>query len=147
MADIQVVRSVEVEATQLPGAADKDSGWIKRIIYPPNVNPKGILMGIAEVNPGYSPHRWHTHTRDETKDHETIYAETFEEIYYIITGSGVVQWKSQDGSMMEKKVAAGDTVFFPIGAPEHQLLNNGTQKMVILFSGAPPVKFIPKTHR
>ena len=143
MSTIQVISLDEVEPNTLIGTSEKSAGWLKRIIYSPKVNAKAILLGMAEINPGHSPHRWHIHTTDKTETHETIYPDNFEEVYVILEGSGVVQWREDDDSIAEKRVKAGDSIFFPAGVPEHQLLNDGSSKMVIIYAGGPPVKIIP----
>jgi mannose-6-phosphate isomerase-like protein (cupin superfamily) len=141
MADIKVVRSKNVESRPLPGSKT-DAGWMKRLIYPPNAEPKRVHMGISEVLPGHSPHRWHSHTIDKGEGYQIIYPEGFEEIYFIVRGTGVVQWKTGDGKIKEEKVEAGDAVFFPSNVPEHQLLNSGTEKMFIVYCGGPLHKVI-----
>jgi quercetin dioxygenase-like cupin family protein len=40
----------------------------------------------------------------------------------------------------EEKVSAGDTIFLPVNVAEHQLLNNGTEKMFVIFCGSPTPK-------
>jgi len=142
MADITIVRSDEVEAVSLPGTTDKEAGWLKRIMYPPRVNTKGSFLAVVEAGPGYSPHRWHRHVRDKGEGYEIIYPKDFEEIYYIVRGSGVVQWKMEDGQIQEEKVSAGDSIYFPAGVPEHQLLNTGTERMFIVACGKPTAKTI-----
>jgi mannose-6-phosphate isomerase-like protein (cupin superfamily) len=139
MEDIKIVRSSEIKPDRLIGAERLDAGWIKRIIYPPEIITGGLFLGIAEVNPGYSPHRWHTHIIDKTEEYEFIYPENFEEMYYIVSGSGIVQWITEKGKSKEKKVNAGDAIFFPRGVPKHQLQNNGTEKMLIVYCGYPKV--------
>jgi mannose-6-phosphate isomerase-like protein (cupin superfamily) len=136
MAEIKVIRGREVPFRPLPGAKE-EAGAVKRIIYPPNVTTKGVFMGIGEANPGYSPHRWHAHQHDKAEGYEVEYPENFEEIYFILNGSGLIQWKTEGGKIEEKKVGPGDTIFMPVGVPEHQLLNNGPDKMTILFCGSP----------
>jgi len=140
MAGIKIIRSSEVVPAPLPGTEGEKAGWIKRIVYPPQVVTKGSFLGAAEFNPGYSVHRWHTHTRDKAEGYEVDYPENFEEIYYIISGRGVMQWKTPDGKIEEEKVGPGDTMFMPVGVVEHQLLNNGQEKMVIVFCGYPTPK-------
>jgi oxalate decarboxylase/phosphoglucose isomerase-like protein (cupin superfamily) len=136
----KIFRLREVAPNPLAGSGDPEAGWMRRIIYPHNIQTKGTFFGIAEVKPGYSPHRWHTHTVDKFKGFEVMYPKDFEEIYYVISGSGVVQWKTEDGKAQEEKVNAGDTIFFPDGVGEHQLFNNGTEKIVMVFCGSPPAK-------
>lgn len=137
MEDVKIVRGDDAKPQVLPGVLEKKAGWIKRLIYPDNVGAEGIVMGIAEANPGYSIHPWHTHTRYESKGIELVYPKNFEEIYYIIKGSGVVQWKTQDGKILEEKVTAGDSIFFPVGVSEHQLLNKSHKKVLVLYCGSP----------
>jgi len=131
MGDIKIFRASDIESKPLFGERES-AGWMKKIIYPPNVDTKCAFMAIAEVSPGYSPHRWHVHTRYNAEDYEVVYPENFEEIYYIVSGKGVIQWKTKDGQGIEENVSASDTILFPAGAPEHQLLNNGFEKIVMV---------------
>jgi mannose-6-phosphate isomerase-like protein (cupin superfamily) len=138
MAEPRIIRASEVESAQLPGARAEHAGWIKRILYPPNIETKGVFFGVAEFNPGHSVHRWHTHTEDKAEGYEVVYPENFEEVYYIIHGAGVMQWKGEEGQITkEEKVSAGDTIFMPAGIVPHQLFNNGTEKIVMVFCGYP----------
>lgn len=118
-----------MESAKLPGAKETRAGWIKRILYPPQIETQGLFFGVAEINPGHPVHRWHTHTEDKAEGYEVVYPENFEEIYYIIGGAGVMQWKKANGQIIqEEKVTAGDTIFMPVGIVEHQLFNNGHEK-------------------
>lgn len=135
--DPVVVKFNEVEAKSLPGTEHENAGWIRRVIYPPNVITKGSFFGVAEVKPDFSPHRWHSHVKDCAAGYEVVYPKDFEEIYHIISGSGVVQWRTADGAVKEQKVGAGDTIFFPVGVSEHQLFNDGKQKIRLIFCGSP----------
>ena len=146
MVDVKIIRSGDAESTPLPGASGKDAGWIKRVVYPPHARTKGLFMGVSEFNPGYSVHRWHRHIRDKAEGYEVVYPKDFEEIYYIVSGNGVAQWKTEDGQIKEEKVSAGDTIFLPVDVAEHQLLNNGTEKMVVVFCGNPTPK-VTLTHK
>ncbi len=139
MGDIRIIRSDDVESRPLPGTAE-EAGAVKRILYPPEVITKGLFMGIGEANPGYSPHRWHSHKHDKAEGYEVVYPDNFEEIYFIINGTGIMQWKTSEGKIEEKEVGPGDTIFMPVGVPEHQLFNNGEEKMVLLFCGSPTPK-------
>jgi mannose-6-phosphate isomerase-like protein (cupin superfamily) len=141
MGKIKIIRSKDVEARPLPGA-EEGAGTVKRIIYPPDVKTKGIFMGIGEAIPGYSPHRWHSHKHDKAEGYEVIYPDNFEEIYFIIQGTGVMQWKTKDDRIEEREVGPGDTIFMPVGVPEHQLFNNGREKMVLLYCGSPTPQVI-----
>ena len=83
MVEVKIVRSEDVKSSPLPGVKEKEAGWIKRIIYPPQVITKGPFLGCAEVQPGYSVHRWHRHTRDQGEGFVVVYPKGFEEIYYL----------------------------------------------------------------
>ena len=138
MVGVKIVRSEDVKSSPLPGVKEKEAGWIKRIAYPPQVPTKGPFLGCAEVQPGYSVHRWHRHTRDEGEGFVVVYPKGFEEIYYIVSGSGVIQWKTDEGKIQEEKVGAGDAIFLPVDVTEHQLLNSGNEKMFVVYAGSPP---------
>jgi mannose-6-phosphate isomerase-like protein (cupin superfamily) len=140
MKDVKVIRLSDVKSNPLPGSSAKNAGWMKRVVYPQNAGAKGVFLGVVEAKPSYSPHRWHSHIKDKAKGYEVVYPKGFEEIYYIVSGRGVVQWKTEEGGMKEEKVRAGDVIFFPRGVSEHQVFNNGTKKMVVVFCGSPPPK-------
>jgi len=137
MEDVKIVKGDDAVPHVLSGALEKKAGWIKRLIYSDNVGTEGIVMGIAEANRGYSMRPWHTHTRYKSKGIEFVYPENFEEIHYIIKGSGVVQWKTQSGKILEEKAITGDSIFFPVGVAEHQLLNKSHKKILVLYRGSP----------
>ena len=138
MVEVKIVRSEDVNSSPLPGVKEKEAGWIKRMVYPPQVATRGPFLGCAEVQPGYSVHRWHRHTRDQGEGFVVVYPKGFEEIYYIVSGSGVIQWKTEEGKIKEEKVGAGDAIFLPFDVAEHQLLNNGNEKMFVVYAGSPP---------
>jgi mannose-6-phosphate isomerase-like protein (cupin superfamily) len=140
MVDVVIIKSGDVKSTPLPGTAKEEEGWMKRIVYPPQVITKGSFFGVGEVNPGFSFHRWHRHTSDKAEGYEIIYPKDFEEIYYVVCGNGVVQWKGNDGKINEKNVSAGDTIFLPADVAEHQLFNSGSEKMFVIFCGSPTPK-------
>jgi oxalate decarboxylase/phosphoglucose isomerase-like protein (cupin superfamily) len=145
MVDLVIIKSAEVEPVPPPGAG-KEAGWMKRVVYPPHAKTKGAFLGLAKVNPGYSVHRWHRHTSDKAKGYEVTYPENFEEIYHIIRGNGLIQWKTEEGKIKEKEVGAGDTILLPVDVVEHQLLNSGPEKMYVVFCGSPTpqVKITPQ---
>ena len=138
MDGIKVIRSIDIESKPFACAAgDRSQGWIKRILYPGSGIAKKLITGIAEVNPGYSPHRWHSHTTDQAEGFYEVFPEDFEQVYYVINGSGVIQSKSEDGKITQERVNAGDIIFFPPRIGEHQLLNNGAEKLLVLICGTP----------
>lgn len=139
MAEVRIIRCKEIESRPLP-SQNEEAGSVRRIIYPPEVMTKGLFMGIGETTPGFSPHRWHTHKSDEAEGYQVEYPDNFEEIYFIISGGGLMQWKKEDGKTEEVKVETGDTIFMPVGISEHQLFNNRDEKLVMLFCGSPTPK-------
>lgn len=143
----KIFRLNEVTAKPLVGPGGSEAGWMRRVIYPGTIETAGTFLGIAEVNPGYSPHRWHTHTTDHFDKYEVVYPTNFEEIYHIVSGRGIVQWKAEGGKIEEVKVGPGDTIFFPYGVAEHQLFNNGTEKIVMVYCGSPPATVKFEGHR
>jgi mannose-6-phosphate isomerase-like protein (cupin superfamily) len=132
MGEIKVIRSDEVKAQPYSGLREKE-GQVKRII-----RTKRMFISLSEVNPGFSPHPWHTHTSNKTEGYSIDYAEDFEEIYLILNGSGVIQWKTESGEIRAEEVGPGDTIHMPPGADEHQLLNKGPEKMRLIIFGSPP---------
>ena len=138
-----VVRSQDVETTA-PVGSNLEAGWMKRIIYPANVMTKRAFLGVSEVNPGFSVHRWHGHVSDKSEGYEVTYPKNFEEIYYIVSGNGVLQWKTNEGKVEEKEVSNGDAILLPVDVVEHQLLNNGSEKIFVVFCGCPPPNVIIK---
>ena len=141
MDKIKVVRLEDVEPDTLMDV-EAGLGYMKRIIYPHKVPAKGFAFGFAEVPPGKSLHRWHKHTGDKVKGLEVVYHPDFEELYFILKGSGAVQWKEPNGEVKEQSVGEKDTILFSEGVPEHQVLNTGSENMVVVFVGCPPVKII-----
>lgn len=127
-----------------PVAVTPGGGVMTTIVHRDTVNSISCFAGIGEIDPGKSPHRWHNHIRDNSTELEIIYPEGFEEYYYILKGNGMVQWKLADGTVREEAVGEGDTVFFPVGVTEHQLLNTGETKIILFFGGGPPTKRIWK---
>jgi len=141
MEEIQVIRLGDVRSQWIPGAVGDKEGWMKRVLYPPAVATNGVFLAVAEVNPGYPAHFWHTHSGPtKAKGYEAVYPENFAEIYHVVSGSGVMQWKTKDGQIQEKKVSAGDTIYLPADVPEHRLLNNGNEKIHLIVCGYPPPK-------
>jgi len=98
-----------------------------------------LCMGILYVEPGKSPHRWHSHDKPDEKDgFKVTYPDGFEEAYLIVQGSGVQQWK-EGGEIKEKRVEVGDVVYFPENVYEHQLLNDQETPMTVVYATFPPV--------
>ena len=132
MAQLKIVKSDEVQPQNIRGLG-KEAGQIKRIIA-----TEKFFFNVDEVSPGFSPHHWHTHTKYRAEGLEVEYPADFEEIYFILSGRGVIQWKTEGGEIQEQEVGPGDTIHMPPGVVEHQLLNNGTEKIRLAVVGVPP---------
>ena len=141
MDTIQIVKFDSVQEDNLPDE-DAGMGFLKRIIYPHSTPANGFAFGYGEVPPGKSLHRWHNHSGDTAKGLRVIYAEGFEELYFILKGTGVVQWKDDDGQIKETEVQPKDTILFKPGVPDHQVLNNGDEDMLIAYVACPPITII-----
>ena len=139
MEEIKILHLADIKPAPLAASPTREGGFMKRIIFPGNVDTKGVIFGYGEFEPGRSPHRWHNHKADKGPGFEIIYPKNFEEVYHILSGNGTVQWKTPEGDIEERKVGPGDTIFFPIGVAEHQVLNTGTEKITMVYCGSPIV--------
>lgn len=137
MAQPRIVRSDEVQPQNIRGLG-KEAGQIKKII-----TTEKLFFNVDEVSPGFSPHHWHTHTKYKAEGYEVEYPGDFEEIYFILSGGGVIQWKTESGGSREQEVGPGDTIHMSAGVVEHQLLNNGTEKLRLAVVGVPPPRRRP----
>lgn len=98
-----------------------------------------MVMGLIYVDPGKSPHRWHNHDSQDSKDGYTVhYPEGFEEAYVVVQGRGLLQWK-ENGEIKEQRFETGDCIYCPPGVVEHQLLNDQEVPMTVVYAGTPPM--------
>ena len=68
-------------------------GYGRRMLHA--AHSPNLCMGILYVNPGNSPHRWHSHEKPDTGPGFTVtYPEGFEEAYLVVQGRGLMQWIS-----------------------------------------------------
>ena len=137
MAELKIIRNDDVKTQNLRGQGT-EAGHVKRII-----TTEKFHFNIDEIAPGHSPHHWHRHTKYRTEGHEIEYAADFEEIYFVISGRGLIQWKTESGDVKEQAVGPGDTIFMPPGVVEHQLLNSGSENVRIAVVGVPPPRKTP----
>ena len=137
MAQPNIVRSDEVQPQNIRGLG-KEAGQVKKIIATGK-----LFFNVDEVSPGFSPHHWHRHTKYQAEGYEVEYPGDFEEIYFILSGREVIQWKSETGEIREQEVGPGDTIHMPAGVVEHQLLNNGSEKIRLAVVGVPPPRRTP----
>lgn len=132
MAQLKIIKADDVKSDPIRGSGE-GAGQVHRIIATEN-----FFFNIDEVNPGHSPHHWHRHEDYKTETHQVEYPDDFEEIYYILSGTGLIQWKTESGEIGEQEVGPGDTVFTPPDVVEHQLLNTGSETIRMAVVGAPP---------
>ena len=132
MAQLRIVKSEEVQPQNIRGFG-KEAGQIKRMVA-----TEKFFFNIDEVRPGFSPHHWHRHTKYTTEGHEVEYPPDFEEMYFILSGRGVIQWKTDTGEIREQQVGPGDAIHMPPDVVEHQLLNNGGETIRLAVVGVPP---------
>ena len=137
MAQPRVVKPDEVEPRNIRGL-QKEAGQIKRILA-----TEKLFFNVDEVAPGFSPHHWHTHGKYQAEGVAVEYPADFEEIYFILSGRGVIQWKTEGGEIREQEVGPGDTIHMPAGVVEHQLLNNGDENIRLAVVGVPPPRRTP----
>ncbi|HYC47900.1 MAG TPA: cupin domain-containing protein [Burkholderiales bacterium] len=134
MTQLRIIKADEVKPQNVRGHS-KEAGQIKRIVA-----TEKLFFNIDEISPGFSPHTWHRHTKYRSEGIEVEYPADFEEIYFVISGRGVIQWKTDSGEVREQAVGPGDTIHMPPGVVEHQLLNNGNETIRIAVVGVPPPK-------
>jgi mannose-6-phosphate isomerase-like protein (cupin superfamily) len=137
MTEIKIYRASDVQPQNIRGQPQA-AGQVKRVMA-----SEKLYVNVDEVNPGYSPHRWHRHTKYEADGQRIEYAPDFEEIYFILGGTGVMQWKTEGGETREQAVGPGDVIHMPPGVVEHQLINNGTEPVRLAVVGVPPPRRTP----
>jgi mannose-6-phosphate isomerase-like protein (cupin superfamily) len=115
-------------------------GAIRRAIYPDTAGSARLFVGLAEFGPGTAPHVFHRHDTEVVGDRRLSYAPDFEEFYFVVEGAGLMQWKLEDGSLVEEPVAAGDSIYMPPGVVEHRIFNTGGGIMRVLYGGTPPAR-------
>ena len=76
---------------------------------------KNTLVSVYEIPPGKAAYPYHYHYKNE-------------ETFYILSGEGVL--KTPDG---EKRVAAGDFLFFPTGPEGAHKLTNCSEKENLVY--------------
>ena len=82
--------------------------------FVPRGQAEGALVTVYEVPPQKEAYPYHYHLKDE-------------ETYYILSGEGLL--KTPEG---EKRVSAGELLFFPAGSEgAHKLTNTSLTKMLV----------------
>jgi len=134
MSQLKIVKSDEVQPQNIRGLP-KEAGQIRRIVA-----TRSFFFNVDEIAPGQSPHHWHKHDQYVHDGVKVEYPADFEEIYYVLDGQGVIQWRTESGEIQEQSVGPGDTIHMPPDVVEHQLLNNSTENIRIAVVGVPPPK-------
>jgi mannose-6-phosphate isomerase-like protein (cupin superfamily) len=137
MAQLKFVKAADVKPQNLRGLP-KEAGHVMRLIA-----TEKFYFNVDVIAPGHSPHSWHRHDQYVHDGIKVEYPADFEEIYYVLSGKGVLQWKTDAGEMREESVGPGDTIYMPPDVIEHQLLNNSTEDIRIAVVGVPPPKRTP----
>ncbi len=96
----------------------KDGSEVRELLHPKNSRVQKLSIAEARVKPGAA-----------TKEH---FHRTSEEVYYILSGQGVVHI---DGE--QARIKAGDVVLIPPMA-KHYVENDGEEELVILCASSPP---------
>lgn len=135
---------VVIHGASFTGHALHGEGTIRRAIYPDLTGSARLFVGLAEFGPGQAPHVFHRHGTEIVgapgQRRRLTYASDFEEFYYIVEGSGQMQWRFADGRERVALVEAGDAVYFPPGVVEHRVFNSGMSRMRVLYGGTPPAR-------
>jgi oxalate decarboxylase/phosphoglucose isomerase-like protein (cupin superfamily) len=134
MAQLKFVKGDDVKPQNMRGLP-AEAGHVKRLIA-----TEKFYFNVDEIAPGYSPHSWHRHDQYVHDGIKVEYPADFEEIYYVLSGKGVLQWKTGSGAVQEQSVGPGDVIYMPPDVIEHQLLNNSSENIRIAVVGVPPPK-------
>lgn len=137
MSELKFIKLDDVKPQNLRGLP-AEAGHVKRIVATPK-----FYFNIDVIAPGHSPHSWHKHDQYVHDGVKVEYPADFEEIYFVLGGSGLLQWKTTSGGIQEQQVGPGDTIYMPPDVIEHQLLNNTGEDIRIAVIGVPPPKRTP----
>jgi mannose-6-phosphate isomerase-like protein (cupin superfamily) len=133
----RVIRYADFPAHDLHG-----EGAIRRAVYPDTAGSRRLFIGIAEFDPGTAPHVFHKHGTEVVglpgQRRRLTYAVDFEEFYFVVSGRGEMQWRTETGQEFSHPVTEGDAIYFPPGVAEHRIFNSGTERMRVLYGGTPP---------
>ena len=108
------IKHSKIEELPVSHRAEHEGYEYFRRKFIPFGSTKNTLVSVYEVPPGKAAYPYHFHHKNE-------------ETFYILSGEGIL--KTPDG---ERKVAAGELLFFPTG-PEgaHKLTNASETEMLV----------------
>ena len=98
MAQLKIIKADEVPTQNIRGFGE-EAGKIRKV-----VTSSKLFFNIDEICPGFSPHHWHKHDSYVVDGNKVEYPADFEEIYFVLSGHGVVQWKTASGAVEEQAV-------------------------------------------
>jgi len=139
------VEPLVIKVSDKTGVFTREMGGAKiKNFITRQVGSKRIHMSYMEIPPRGSAHRWHTHKNvDEDSRVRVKYPEGFEQVYFIVKGRGSLQLKTSQG-VKGLDVNELDAIFFPQEVVEHQVINRGSESLVIVAVGSPPLEVTVK---
>ncbi len=121
-------------------------GAIRKLIYPDLTGSDALFVGLAVVPPGQAPHVFHKH---EVEIHGTTrieYSDDFEEFYFVVSGTGEMQWLDETDKQHGERVVAGDAIYMPRDCLSHRIFNTGSKDLHVLYGGTPPARITAATE-
>jgi mannose-6-phosphate isomerase-like protein (cupin superfamily) len=94
-----------------------DGSEIRELLAYRNSNIRNQSLAEATLHPGQSTQK-HYHPKAE-------------EIYYLLSGTGLMEWEGE-----KRQAVPGDAIAIPPGSA-HQITNNGSEPLVFLCCCAP----------
>jgi oxalate decarboxylase/phosphoglucose isomerase-like protein (cupin superfamily) len=109
---------------QVPGRTPPDGGGTWHRLIDPADTEAGLIFGFGRMKPGEG-RGWHIHPPGE------------DEIFYVIEGEGLAEWK-EDGEVHREKLSAGTALYTP-GNMENNVTNVGTKDLLSVYCIYKPV--------
>lgn len=130
MKKLTVVNYKNIEGTKM---GDKGNAFTYKPLFPKD-DIKQCAAGFVEVKPGNCAFSYHYHENNE-------------EIFYIISGSGVIRT-----SKGEIKVKAGDAITFPSGKQGAHVIRNDSETETLIYidfdtNNATEIVHFPDTNK
>ena len=116
------------------------AGAIRKLIYPDLTGSQALFIGLAVVPPGEAPHVFHTHGTEIHGATRIDYSADFEEFYFVVSGTGEMQWRDEADTQHGEKVSAGDAIYMPRDCLSHRIFNSGSKDLSVLYGGTPPAR-------
>ena len=120
-------------------------GVIRKLIYPDMTGSSALFIGLAVVPPGQAPHVFHRHETEIHGKARIDYSADFEEFYFVVSGSGEMQWLDDVNEQHGQQVDAGDAIYMPRDCLPHRIFNTGSKDLHVLYGGTPPARITAVT--